>query len=62
MEFVQAIESASLDDEFSKLDPKTLDRLQNPPTTIPDIDATPGPRLGIDIFLALTNAAQETYT
>ena len=62
MEFVQAIESASLDDEFSKLDPKTLDRLRNPPTTNPDIDATPGLRLGIDIFLALTNAAQETYT
>ena len=62
MEFVQAIESASLDDKFSKLDPITLHRLRNPPTTLPDIEATPGLRLGIDIFLALTNAAQETYT
>jgi hypothetical protein len=62
MEFAQAIESASLDDEFSKLDPRTLERLQNPPTTVPDIDAIPGLHLGIDIFLALTNAAQETYT
>lgn len=62
MEFAQAIESASLGDEFSKLDQRTLDRLRNPPTTIPDIDATPGLQLGIDIFLALTNAAQETYT
>ena len=62
MEFAQAIEAASLDDDFSKLDPRILDSLRNPPTTIPDINATPGLRLGIDIFLALTNAAQETYT
>ena len=30
MEFIQAIESASLDGEFSKLNPKTLEQLRTP--------------------------------
>jgi hypothetical protein len=64
MAFIQGIASASLDDEHSKLDPSVLERIRNPSTSesIPSITDNPGIRLGLDIFLAITNAAQGTYS
>jgi hypothetical protein len=62
MTFIQQIASASLDDEHSGLDSSVLERIRNPPTSIPPISDDPGMRLGLEIFLALTNAAQGTYT
>jgi len=62
MAFIQAIASASLDDEYSMLDPSVLECIRNPPTSIPLINDDPGMRLGLDIFLAITNAAQGTYS
>jgi hypothetical protein len=62
MAFIKAIASASLDDEHSQLDPLTLERIRNPPTSIPTLSDNPGMCLGLDIFLSLTNAAQGTYT
>ncbi|KAF8809746.1 hypothetical protein BYT27DRAFT_7254467 [Phlegmacium glaucopus] len=62
MAFIQAIASSSLDDEYSGLDPSILQRIRNPPTSIPPISDNPGMRLGLDIFLAMTNAAQGTYS
>jgi hypothetical protein len=62
MAFIKAIASASLDDEHSELNPLTLERIRNPPTSIPTLSNNPGMRLGLDIFLSMTNAAQGTYT
>ncbi|KAF8803010.1 hypothetical protein BYT27DRAFT_7226199 [Phlegmacium glaucopus] len=62
MAFIKAIASASLDDEHSGLNSITLERIRNPPTSIPSITDNPEMRLGLDIFLAITNAAQGTYT
>ncbi|KAI0054683.1 hypothetical protein BV25DRAFT_1816712 [Artomyces pyxidatus] len=56
--FIRAVQEATLDD--NKLDADTLDRLRNPPRTPPDID-DPDVRISIDIYLATTNASQDTY-
>jgi hypothetical protein len=61
MEFIRALENASLDDRFSKLGPKALQRLRNPPTSPADI-ASPDLRLGLDLFLSTINSSQQTYT
>ena len=61
MEFIRALENASLDDRFSKLSPKALQRLRNPPTSPADI-ASPDLRLGLDLFLSTINSSQQTYT
>ena len=63
MAFIQALRTASFDDEWTSLDPDTLDRLRNPPTVMPiNINDNPSWRLGLDLYLSVTNAAQETYT
>ena len=57
--FIDALKSASLDDE--DLDPETLERLRNPPKgLVNSID--PDLRLAIDLFLSATNASKENYT
>ena len=60
MEFIQALDSATLDDEYSRLDPDTLERLRNPPTSPANV-SDPDFRLGLDLFLASLNASQATY-
>jgi hypothetical protein len=60
MEFIQALDSATLDDEYSRLDPDTLERLRNPPTSPANV-SDPDFRLGLDLFLASLNASQDTY-
>ncbi|KAF8813455.1 hypothetical protein BYT27DRAFT_7220393 [Phlegmacium glaucopus] len=60
MEFIQALDKASLDDEYSGLDSDTTERLRNPPTSRPDI-SNPDFRLGLDLFLASIKSSQDTY-
>jgi hypothetical protein len=60
MEFIQALDSATLDDEYSRLDPDTLERLRHPPTSPANV-SDPDFRLGLDLFLASLNASQNTY-
>lgn len=62
MTFIEAIKTASLDDEWSKLDDDTLHWLQNPPTTPVNINDNPKWYLGSDLYLSVKNVAQETYT
>ncbi|KAJ6498757.1 hypothetical protein C8R45DRAFT_787665, partial [Mycena sanguinolenta] len=57
--FIQALESASLDD--SGLDADTIDRLRNPITESVDISDNKDFRLSLDIFLADTYASEATY-
>lgn len=58
MEFIQALQEASLDD--SKLDKDIIERLRNPPTYPADV-GNPDLQLGLRLFLAMTNSSQETY-
>ncbi|KAJ6466332.1 hypothetical protein C8R45DRAFT_485809 [Mycena sanguinolenta] len=57
--FIRALRDASLDDEEEKLDSDTLHRLRNPPQEPPTLDTDK--RLSIDIFLAVSNASEQTY-
>jgi hypothetical protein len=59
MDFIKALEEATLDGPHSNLDSETLERLRNPPRSSPHID--PNLRLGLDLFLATINASQKTY-
>ncbi|KAL6302645.1 hypothetical protein BKA93DRAFT_736457 [Sparassis latifolia] len=60
MEFICALEQASLDDEGMRLDADTLEHLRNPPRTTVDV-TDPSLRLVLDLFLAVGNSSQETY-
>ncbi|KAF8798244.1 hypothetical protein BYT27DRAFT_7264838 [Phlegmacium glaucopus] len=61
MEFIRALEEASLDDGVSKLDAEALHCLQNPPTCPADITSQ-DLCLGLDLFLSTINSSQQTYT
>ena len=60
MQFIAALENASLDDEFSKLSLATVDRLRHP--EIGPVTVSPDTRLGLDLFLSAINSPQNTYT
>ena len=62
MAYIEALKTASLDDEWSKLDADTLYQLRNPPTTPVNINENPSWRLGLDLYLSISNVSQETYT
>jgi hypothetical protein len=62
MAYIEALKTASLDDEWSKLDADTLYQLRNPATTPVNINENPSWRLGLDLYLSITNVSQETYT
>ncbi|KAJ8487112.1 hypothetical protein ONZ45_g14448 [Pleurotus djamor] len=57
-EYIRLIESATL--ETAMLDDDTLERLRDPPQHPVDI-SDPDTRLSLDIFLATSNASEETY-
>jgi hypothetical protein len=61
MEFIKALESASLDDEHNRLESHYIHRLRNPPTSRADV-TDPDFRLGLDLFLASIKSSQDTYT
>ncbi|KIY51705.1 hypothetical protein FISHEDRAFT_64061 [Fistulina hepatica ATCC 64428] len=60
-EFVKLLEKASLRSEIEPLDDGLLETIMNPPTCLLTIENADH-RLSIDLFLAITNAAEETYT
>ena len=60
MDFIRALEAASLDDEGMRLEPEALERLRNPPQRPTDI-LSPDLRLALDLFIAVGNSSQETY-
>ncbi|KAF8808612.1 hypothetical protein BYT27DRAFT_7255257 [Phlegmacium glaucopus] len=60
MEFIQALDKASLDHEYSGLDLDTTGCLWNPPTPCPDT-SDPDFRLGLDLFLTSIKSLQDTY-
>jgi hypothetical protein len=62
MAYIEALKIASLDDEWSKLDADTLYQLRNPSTTPVNINENPSWRLGLDLYLSISNVSQETYT
>jgi hypothetical protein len=57
--FIDGLKKASLDNE--DLDDNVRTRLRNPPQETLDVD-DPDLRLSLDIFLAVSNASQDTYT
>jgi hypothetical protein len=61
MEFIKALEEATLDLPYSNLDSKTLEHLQNLPRESLYHDIDPNLHLGLDLFFATTNASQKTY-
>lgn len=61
MEFIRALEGASLDGPHSHLDTNTIEHLRNPPTSPVDI-SDPDLHLGLDLFLMTLNCSQKAYT
>jgi hypothetical protein len=60
MEYIRALEVASLDDDNNHLDKDTVERLRNPRTSPIDV-SDPNFRLGLDLFLASIKTTQENY-
>ncbi|KAJ6457719.1 hypothetical protein C8R45DRAFT_844058, partial [Mycena sanguinolenta] len=58
LEFISAVENASLDN--GDLDSETVHRLRNPIAAPLDI-SDPSLRFALDIFIATSNASEETY-
>lgn len=61
MAFIQALKTASLDDEYCSLDPDALHWMRNPSTVSVDINDNPAWCLGLDLYMSMTNAAQDAY-
>ncbi|KAJ7753060.1 hypothetical protein DFH07DRAFT_960290 [Mycena maculata] len=59
LKFISALQNASM--ESCELDPELLYRIRNPVTDILTVEE-PDDRLSIDIFLAIGNASEATYT
>jgi len=59
LSFIDALKSASLDDE--NLDVEVLERLHHPLQELVD-DIDPDLRLSIDLFLSTSNSSQQSYT
>ncbi|KAF8262723.1 hypothetical protein EI94DRAFT_1553155, partial [Lactarius quietus] len=57
-DFIKEIQAATLDNR--NLDDALIDRLRNPPEYPADI-SDPNVQLSLDLFLAVTNASEETY-
>ncbi|KAJ3848733.1 hypothetical protein EV368DRAFT_7689, partial [Lentinula lateritia] len=60
LKFVNLMKEATLDSSIEPLPPDILEQLSHPPEQILSIE-NPDHRLSLDIFLALTNASQESY-
>ena len=61
VQFIQALQSASLDDEYNVMDSKWLERLRNPPTQTFLIEDHPDFRLGLDIFMVSMKSSIDSY-
>jgi hypothetical protein len=58
-QFVRAVNAGTLAEE--PLPPEVIKRLLDPIQTTVDIDSMPGLRLSLDIYLAVSNASEQTY-
>ncbi|KAI0040163.1 hypothetical protein FA95DRAFT_1585105 [Auriscalpium vulgare] len=58
LKFIRTIEQATLDN--GNLDPEIVERLRHPLTAAVDLTES-GLRLSLDIYLAITNASEQTY-
>ncbi|KAJ6522077.1 hypothetical protein DFH09DRAFT_1330720 [Mycena vulgaris] len=61
LRFITALQAATLDSSEERLDPELLDQIRNPATEILTVK-DPDDRLSIDIFLAIGNASEASYT
>ena len=61
VQFIEALQSAMLDDRYNNMDRKWLDRLRNPPKQTFDIENHPDLRLGLETFLISTKSSVDTY-
>jgi hypothetical protein len=61
MDFIRALEVASLDDEGMRLEPEALERLRNP-LQRPIDTLSPDLCLALNLFVAVGNSSQETYS
>jgi hypothetical protein len=59
--FITLLQNASLEDDGMQLDPDVYDRLLHPSQEELDLD-DPDLQLALDLFLAVGNSSQETYT
>lgn len=60
MEYIRALEAASLDDDNNHLDEEAINCLRNPRTSPVEVD-DPDFRLGLDLFLASIKTTHENY-
>lgn len=61
LQFIDALKNASLKSKVEPLDPELVERIRNPPTYELTVD-DPDLRLSLDIFLAIGNASEDTYS
>jgi len=61
LSFITLLQNASLEDDGMRLDPDVYDCLLHPSQEELDLD-DPDLRLALDLFLAVGNSSQETYT
>ncbi|KAJ7159572.1 hypothetical protein C8R46DRAFT_1286885, partial [Mycena filopes] len=61
LKFIAALQNASLDNPDQRLDPEMLHQIRNPATHTLSVD-DPDDRLSIDIYLAIGNASEASYT
>ena len=61
VDFIKALQSASLDDEYSNMDDEWLHQLRNPSRRNFDIERYPDLRLGLDTFLVSLKSSVDTY-
>ncbi|KJA16114.1 hypothetical protein HYPSUDRAFT_148287, partial [Hypholoma sublateritium FD-334 SS-4] len=59
--FIKALQTASLDDKYNNMDSQALNRLRNPPTEKFDIENRPDLRLGLDTFSVSMKSSVDTY-
>ncbi|KAJ7686204.1 hypothetical protein B0H17DRAFT_1160683 [Mycena rosella] len=61
LKFIAALQSAALNSSDEPLDPDLLHQIRNPATKILNVE-DPDDRLSIDIFLAIGNGSEASYT
>lgn len=61
VDFIKALQSASLDDKYNIMDSNWLRRLRNPPTQCFNIDDNPDLRLSLDTFFVSIKSSVNTY-
>lgn len=59
LNFIQKLRDAKLNTKLEPLDNTFLERIRNPPTTLPELG--PDQRLSINLYLSITNASEATY-